>query len=450
VAFSHDDKWLLTTSAAGAVIWDVASGREVTSFESGSGLFDWSATFSPDDQEVVTADDDGSAQVWNVLSGKLEANLLGHTAAVTSAIFSPDGRLVATGSPDGTARIWEVAGNEIAEYPNSSDVPADYLPVGPPVDVQTSATGEVSIVNRNTQARVATWTAPRGQPEAVAVDDQARWVALLYEDGTIDVCEISTGKRVASLRFNAPGVVAPVFSPDGRWLVSPSALPAPNGSLAQELLVWDTETWKQVADLAPQAGPGIQGGPADAIVFSPDSRELAGAFYNAGVVWDVQSWHERSALVGNQAQISGLAFSPDGRLVVTTDQDLTVRLWNASSGTPALPTMRGHDGWVRSGAFSPDGSLIVTASEDGTVRLWSTTTGQAIGVLQGTAGPFDDAQVSANGRWIMASARTGQVFVFAVSITDVEAVARSRLTRGFTCHEQVTYLHQSVACSTPQ
>jgi WD40 repeat protein len=448
VAFSHDDKWLLATSVSGGVIWDVASGREVTSFQSGSGLFELSAAFSPDDQEVVAAGEDGTAQVWDILGGKLQANLLGHTARVDSAVFSPDGRWVATGSADGTARLWEVVGNEIAEYRTANAVPSEYLPVAPPVDVEVDSSGRVSIVKRTTQATVTTWTAPHGQPEATAVDEQGRWAALQYQDGLIDVGTVGTGSTVASLHFVGPGVIPPMFSPDGRWLVAASAVPAPNGALVQELFVWDTQTWRQVADLVPTAGSGNKGGPVEALAFSADSSELAAAFYNAAVVWGVGNWQQRSSLVGHTSQISGLAFSPNGRLVLTTGQDLSVRLWNATSGTLAVPVMRGHDGWVRSGAFSPDGSLVVTASEDGTVRLWSVATGGAEGVLPGAAGPFDDAQFSADGRWIMASARTGQVLVYATSIQDVEAAARSQLTRGLTCQEEVVYLHVVEACAT--
>src|ERR1035437_1544192 len=446
VEFSSDDHWLLAASDPGTVIWDITSGREVTSFDSGGGLGDLAATFSSDNQRVVTANDDGTAHVWNVLGGKDEADLLGHTARVTSAVFSPDGRWVATGSPDGTARIWEVSGNEIAEYPSTSGIPANFQPTGLPVEASSSLTGAVSIVNRTSQALLYSWPAPAGPPEAMAVDHQDRWVAVLYGDGALDVCDIQTGRQIAALNFTGPGFLAPVFSPDGRWLVAPNGLPTQDGATVQELRVWDTATWQQVANVAPAPGPGIQGGPAEAIAFSDDSQEVVAAFFNSAAVWDVGSWQERAALVGNQAQISGLAFSPDGRRVLTTGEDLTVRLWNSSTGREALPPMRGHDGWVRSGSFSPDGSVIVTASEDGTVRLWSTSTGLALGVLRGTAGAFDDAKVSANGRWVVASARTGQLFIFAVSIADVEAVARSRLTRGFTCQERVAYLRESLTC----
>ena len=60
----------------------------------------------------------------------------------------------------------------------------------------------------------------------------------------------------------------------------------------------------------------------------------------------------------------------------------TVRVWDAATGAP-LQTLEGHLGWVKAVAFSPDGKLLVSASGDGTVRLWDTATGATLQTLEG-------------------------------------------------------------------
>ena len=55
----------------------------------------------------MTASGDGSAKLWDLLSGRLVEDLLGHRGWVTTAAFAPDGRTVLTASQDGTARIWD-------------------------------------------------------------------------------------------------------------------------------------------------------------------------------------------------------------------------------------------------------------------------------------------------------------------------------------------------------
>ncbi|BAY78796.1 WD-40 repeat-containing protein [Nostoc linckia NIES-25] len=64
-----------------------------------------------------------------------------------------------------------------------------------------------------------------------------------------------------------------------------------------------------------------------------------------------------------------LAFSPDGKFIITASNDSTVRLWDIQ-GNPIGQPWRGHKYWVKSAAFSPDGKLIASGSFDGTVRLW--------------------------------------------------------------------------------
>jgi tetratricopeptide (TPR) repeat protein len=64
-----------------------------------------------------------------------------------------------------------------------------------------------------------------------------------------------------------------------------------------------------------------------------------------------------------------LAFSPDGKRLVSASSDGTVKLWDVTTGQEAL-TLTGHTGAVISVAFSPDGKQLVTGSEDKMVKLW--------------------------------------------------------------------------------
>ena len=94
----------------------------------------------------------------------------------------------------------------------------------------------------------------------------------------------------------------------------------------------------------------------------------------------------------------GLAVSPSGRLIATgtggtTDgnpllhriksgQDHTIRLWDTASGQ-LVREMKGHTGPVFALAFSPDGRTLVSGGWDATVRLWDVATGNQLALLKG-------------------------------------------------------------------
>ena len=83
----------------------MASGQGVRQLGGHTGWI-WSATFSPDGCQIVTASEDGTTRLWDAATGQEVRQLAGHAASVWSAAFSPDGRLIVTASDDRTARLW--------------------------------------------------------------------------------------------------------------------------------------------------------------------------------------------------------------------------------------------------------------------------------------------------------------------------------------------------------
>ncbi|MCI0713028.1 MAG: protein kinase [Chloroflexi bacterium] len=125
----------------------------------------------------------------------------------------------------------------------------------------------------------------------------------------------------------------------------------------------------------------------------PEAREaLNGAVYAPGT---------HRVLVGHEGPVVAVDFSPDGRYAVSgggkqwvpelaignrgmhyTSEDFSARLWDLATGDE-IRRLEGHTDAIWDVAYSPDGKTVLTASSDTTVILWDVETGQMIHVLKG-------------------------------------------------------------------
>ncbi len=152
------------------------------------------------------------------------------------------------------------------------------------------------------------------------------------------------------------------FSPDGKWLAAATKIsghPAP-------IVIWRVEDWKpHVVQMEPTGGLDV--------AFSPDGKLLAYGTRSPRVgLIDVASGkllRHIKALDKHKGSIYSVAFTPDGKSLLTAGSDGVIREWNPSDGS-LKRTFKGHTETVHGIAVSPDGSLLLSGSYDHKSRLW--------------------------------------------------------------------------------
>ncbi|MEG8182841.1 hypothetical protein GZH49_30705 [Nocardia terpenica] len=292
--------------------------------------------FGPDGKWLVSGSLDGTIQRRDASTGRqIGPSLTGHSGEVMSVAFSPDGKRFVSGAQDDTLRVWDaVTGRQIG----------------------------------------APFTGHTGAVRSVAFDpvDNDRIVSG-SGDGTLRLWDAATGRQVGPpLVGHEDGVTSVAFSPDGQRIVS--------GSRDRSVRLWDTTTGQEI-------GPPLTGhtGEVGSVAFSPNGRLIASGSADQTIrLWNaatgepvgqpLEQSHTGVPWSGQEAFVRSVAFSPDGKRLVSGASDFTVRLWDVASETQIGLPLLGHTDTVWTVAFSADGTRIASASSDNTVRLWDART----------------------------------------------------------------------------
>ncbi len=376
VHFSPDGKTLGSISGAGISLWDVPSGKLNRSLSGYGSQAPHDLTFYRDGKKLASRAGDGAVHFWDVTTGKEEQEA-GHQCPVGLVALSPDGKVVVTSSLD-SVRFWDRAtGKEVRQLPK---VPITALAYGPDglVMIGAAKDGLFHLYDPDTgkdkgKLGQDLW---KDHPTAVSADGK------LFAEGTheIRVVELPSGKEKAKLAGHGVSTACLAFGPDGKTLVS-AGMDASDPKQIYGVKLWDLATGKElrtlqqgslyavsylacspdgryvmtnlhtydfgvppIKDLAKgkvTEGPVIYypypGYPGYLAVFSPDGKLLAVATERSETqfktefwidLFDTTTWENVAVLKGHTQGITALAFSADGKFLVSGSMDTSARVWN--------------------------------------------------------------------------------------------------------------------------
>jgi WD domain, G-beta repeat len=293
--------------------------------------------FNPDGKELVTADANSGANLFNVDTGSLVYDF-NPSINATRVAFSPNGQLLAVGDVSGNVYLWNIASrHQIAEFTdplaNSTNIGGVYGLAFSPDGVTLAAaeySGVVYLWSVASGNKFATLAVPSndsgGEVGNIAFSPDGRMLAVGDSDGTTYLWDVARRSRTAILSYtnsSPTGIAGVAFSPNGQTLAT-----LQTGSTT---VLWNVSTRNEVGTL-PVGDPGDSELDNCSIAFSFTGKTLAAGCNGRNTyLWDVASTQKIATLTGSSGNITGIAYSPDGNTVAAGTDAGYIYLWNTET-----------------------------------------------------------------------------------------------------------------------
>jgi WD40 repeat protein len=296
-----------------------------------------SVALTPDGALAVTASDDGSAKLWETVSGRLVAALRGHTSSVMAVAVAPDGWRAITGSTDRTAKIWDLEGGRLQStlvghswgVAGVAFSPDGALAVTGGDDYAIKVWDVASGALKRTVPKRSLWSRAGhgGTVPAITFAERGRWMITGSGDGTVKVWAMPYCEAVCTLKGHSDAVTALAVSPDDSRVIS--------ASLDNTVRTWSIGDWKSGAIFETNGGgvcalaamPNLWGVVAACRDGTLKILDVAGAEM---IGQSVRKAVTTASFTEHACTIRAVALSLDGRRAVSGDDHGKLAVWDFS------------------------------------------------------------------------------------------------------------------------
>jgi WD40 repeat protein len=302
---------------------------------------------SPDGRTVAISSEGGVIRLLDGVTGQLLRTLKGHFTWVRTLAFSPDGRVLASG---GAGQVPVQTG--ITDNKEREKVPEDHT--------------------------VRLWEVKTGRPLHCLKGHRSALCRLIFSpDGRtllsledaydLLLWDVKSGKRslqVPGGELYGPSVVA--LAPDGKTLLCCEGLSVLGQTMLHEVSLASgrqTRCWR------------VRGTQLGSLRFAPDGKAVGSCGWWAFNLWDLTTGRDWREQEGHCAPVTELEFAPDGRSLVSRDEDADFRVWSPATGRPVVTRAGRRPLRVHRHVFSADGRTVTVHGADAVVRTWGLPSG---------------------------------------------------------------------------
>jgi WD40 repeat protein len=338
----------------------------------------------------------------------------GHSGFITDIAFSPDGKLIASISSDNTIKLWRASDGLLVRTPkNAKEVFClSFSPDG--TLLATGGKGEINLWRVSDGTLVRALTGHRADVFSVAFSPNGRLLASGGTGKTVKLWRVSDGHLMFTCRGHTGTIQSVSFTPDGKFFVS--------GSTDKTIKFWrisNGQLERSITSQKPIQGLDISRDGKLIATYSNEFRETRRGYNQIfESVCTISLWRlpERKflrTLATHTGENTSLSFSPDGKMIMSTNQDNTIKLWGVANGK-LLRTIKCED-IALSAVFSPDGKTILSGDYEGRLKLWRTADGTLQRTLTGHTDMVRCVAFSPDGRVVASGSNDNTVRLWRVS-----------------------------------
>lgn len=280
IVFKKGTNYMYTTGGDGKILkWNIDNLEEPYKIIRDSIIPQRALEISNDNKWLLCATDVGNILVYNLENNELlEKELAGHTSYVTSLVGAPNDEYFISASADKTIRKWNYKTFE----------------------------SEIIIESES-------------KINAISISPDSKNIVLGTQDGNVAIYSLDNLSEPKALTLNEKNAITALdYNNDGSWLVIGDS----KGNIK---------------------------------------------------VWDAQKLQEIENLPGHRSRIYDIEFNPNNNLMASSSLDGTVKLWDCTNLNNQPIELKDHESWVLSIAFSPDGKYLVTTSnKKDRILIWPT------------------------------------------------------------------------------